>query len=148
MPGELREKFLLGGVAPLAAAEERDAGAGGKRPGGKRNPGQHLVPRQRAVHAVRIRRARVTIPASMIGTTRPPANPGGQSNEQVDEPERHDRSSQNQKYGQRGQIEGKRKRQLSDPLQILHQRQDQRHDQVDGHEKDGMRAALGGRAIQ
>ena len=148
LPGELREKLLFGGVAPLAAAEECDARPGGKRPGGKRNPGHHLVPGQRAVDGRSNQKSKRDDAGQHDGTPRPPTNSRSQGNEQVDEPERHDRSSEDQEHGQRGQIEGKRKRQLSDPLQILHQRQDQRHDQVDGNEEDGMRAALGGRAVQ
>ena len=45
----MRKKLLLGCMAPLTAAEERHACPREKGSRGKRNPGQHLIPGERAV---------------------------------------------------------------------------------------------------
>src|SRR5512135_3908858 len=106
----MREKLLFGCIMPMAASEKRHTRSGDKGPRGKRNPGNHLLPRERAIHGRSNQKRKGDDTSQHYGTTDPPTNSRGQRNEQIDEPERHNRSSQDQKHGQRGQIEGKRKR--------------------------------------
>ena len=78
---KVRKKLLLGCMAPLAAAEERHARPGEKSSRGKRNPGKHLLPGQRAVEGRSNQQRERNHAGQNDRAPRAPANSGRQRHE-------------------------------------------------------------------